>query len=68
MLLCGIVAASPDFLWVRRIVRTRSFDLSNNTSWFTKWHAKIQQFERPWGIYVEMPIVITLGYLAFKTW
>jgi hypothetical protein len=68
MLVCGIVAASPDFIWVARIIRTRSFDLSKNASWFTKWHAGIQRFERPWGIFVELPIVATLGYLAYRTW
>lgn len=68
MFACGITAASPDFIWVARIVRTRSFDLSKNKSRFTKWHARIQRYERPWGIWVELPIAIVLGYFAFITW
>lgn len=68
MFACGVIAASPDFIWVARIVRTRSFDLSTNTSHFTKWHARIQHYERPWSIWVELPVAITLGYLAFTTW
>ena len=63
---CGLLAASPDFIWVARIVKTRSFDLSKNTSRFTKWHAGIQRFERPWGIWIELPLSLVLGVLVYK--
>lgn len=62
MLICGAVACSPDFLWVARVLKTKSFDLSKNSSWFTKWHAKIQRYERPWGIYLELPVATILFY------
>lgn len=65
---CAVVAASPDFLWVARIIRTRSFDLSSHKSRFTQWHADIQQYERPWGIYIEVPLAVLLGYLVFMYW
>src|SRR5580704_3078554 len=32
---CGLVACSPDFIWLARVIRTRSFDLSNNQHKFT---------------------------------
>lgn len=67
MLICGLVAASPDFIWVARVIKSRSFDLSNKKHWFTRWHGQIQ-FERPWGIYVEIPVAVTLGYLAYRFW
>ena len=58
--LCGLAAASPDFIWVLRILRHRSFDLSHNTSRFTRWHVAIQRYERPWGIYIELPLAVLL--------
>lgn len=60
---CGLAAASPDFIWVARIIRNRSFDLSGNQNWFTRWHASIQRYERPWGIYLELPLAGYLFYL-----
>lgn len=67
VLACGIAAASPDFVWVYIVIRSRSFNLSEKNHWFNKWHGKIQ-FERPWGIYVEIPLAVTLGYLVFNYW
>lgn len=58
--LCGLIAASPDFVWVFRILRQRSFDLSHNTSRFDRWHVAIQRWERPWGIYLELPLAVVL--------
>lgn len=65
MLACGVVACSPDFIWVSRVIKTKSFNLSKNLSWFTKWHVKIQHFERPWGIYLELPLA---GILFYYFW
>jgi len=61
--LCGLVAASPDLIWVARIVRNRSYDLSCNESRFTRWHVKIQRWERPWGIYIELPLAVLLFFM-----
>ncbi len=57
----GLAACAPDFFWVGRIVHTHSFDLSHNETFFTRWHAGIQHFERPWGIWVELPLSIILS-------
>lgn len=61
---CGLVAVAPDFLWVSRIIRNRSFDLSDHGHWFTRWHADIQRYERPWGIWVELPFATALAYVV----
>lgn len=66
--LCGVIAASPDFVWVLRILRQRSFDLSHHGNWFTRWHAGIQRYERRWGIYIELPVAVMVGYLVVRYW
>jgi len=63
----GLVALSPDFAWVARVVRSKSFDLSRNNHWFVRWHAKIQRYERPWGLWVEAPLAVLLFYIVFIT-
>lgn len=58
--ICALVAVSPDLVWVARIIRTRSFNLSKNETRFTRWHARIQRLERPWGVFVEIPLAVGL--------
>jgi hypothetical protein len=65
MFLGGLFATMPDYIWVGRVIKTRSFNLSNNTNRFTKWHASIQKFERPWGIWLEIPLALLLFYWVF---
>lgn len=62
MFACGLIACSPDFLWVFRVLKTGSYNLGNNHSKFTMWHVKIQRYERPWGIYLELPLAFVLFY------
>lgn len=66
MLACGLIASSPDFMWIARVIRTKPFDLSHNQTKFTKWHVRIQRFERPWGIWLEMPLSAMLFYLVWR--
>lgn len=66
MFICGFVACSPDFFWIVRVIKTKSFNLSDNQNWFTKWHVKIQRFERPWGVWVEMPLAVVLFYFVWQ--
>ena len=61
----GLFATMPDYIWVARVIRTRSFDLSKNGYRFTKWHARIQGYERPWGIWIEIPVAVVLFYVVF---
>jgi hypothetical protein len=65
VLASGTVAIAPDFIWVGRVVKSRSYDLRQTTSWFTTMHIKIQRYERPWGIFVELPFAAITFYLLF---
>jgi hypothetical protein len=58
--LVGVVAFSPDLIWLRWLLETawnsksgknRDWSASN---WFTRFHEKIQRYERSWGIVVEL--------------
>ena len=62
MFLGGLAGVIPDFIWVGRVIRTRSFDLSQNDNWFTKTHVGIQRLERPWGLWFELPLTTFLLY------
>ena len=69
MFLGGLFATMPDYLWVGRVIKTRSFNLSNHSNRFTRWHANIQKYERPWGIWIEIPLSILLFYVVIiKLW
>lgn len=67
VLACGLAAASPDFVWVVRVIRTRSFNLGEHKTRFDRWHSGIQH-EHEWGVYLEVPLAILLGFLVFKYW
>jgi hypothetical protein len=62
--LCGLVATMPDYIWVGRVVRAGSFDLSQHDNWFNKWHAGIQKLEKPWGLWLELPLTVVLFYIV----
>lgn len=64
MFLGGLLATAPDYLWVGKVVKSRSFDLSNHSNRFTRWHANIQRYERPWGIWIEIPLSLILVYIV----
>lgn len=64
MFLGGLAATMPDYLWVGHVIRTGSFDLRSGGNKFTKWHMKIQWFERPWGLWIELPLAIMLFYIV----
>jgi hypothetical protein len=64
MFLGGLFAVMPDFIWVTRVIKNKSFDLSENIHWFTKWHARIQGYERPWGLLIELPLAVLLFYVV----
>ena len=69
MFLGGLLATMPDYLWVGRVIETHSLYLSNHSNRFTRWHASIQKFKRPWGIWIEIPLSILLFYIVIiKLW
>jgi hypothetical protein len=60
----GLFATMPDYVWIVIVIKSRSFDLSAQSNRFTKWHAGIQKLERPWGIWIEVPISVLLFYIV----
>lgn len=50
MFFAGRAADMPDFIWVARVVRSRSFDFGSYEHWFARWHAGIQRYEFPAGL------------------
>lgn len=65
----GLAGVIPDFVWVGIVIKTRSFNLSKHSNWFTRWHAGIQRYERPWGLWIELPLAAILFYIVFtKLW
>lgn len=59
---CGQAAVLPDFVWVAKVLKYRSFHLGHHNSRYEKWHIRIQRFEYPWGIWLELPIAVVLFY------
>jgi hypothetical protein len=66
VLTCGILAVIPDFVWVIRFLRTRSFNMNDNKSRYATWHAAIQHYERPWGIWIELPLAVVLLSVFYR--
>jgi len=68
-ILAGIVAALPDavgwYNWVayEKKGRTASRGLA---LLHVKFHRRIQKFERPWGIYIEVATFGLLGWLLLQ--
>ncbi|MBI2022021.1 hypothetical protein HYS93_04065 [Candidatus Daviesbacteria bacterium] len=62
-LICGIVAASPDILGWYNYVAYEKKGLSANgllKLLHVQFHRRIQRFERPWGIYIEVIVFVIL--------
>lgn len=64
MYICGQIAVLPDFVWVFKVLRYRTFNLKHNNSWFERWHISIQRLEFPWGIWIEVPLSIGLFWVV----
>ena len=65
MFVCGLSAVLPDFVWVVHVARKRSFDFTGVKSRYEKWHIRIQHYEFPGGIWIELPLVALLSYALF---
>lgn len=64
MYVCGQIAVLPDFVWVARVVRKHSFDFSSAESRYEKWHIRIQHYEFPGGLWIELPLAVVLFYFV----
>jgi len=63
VLLAGMVAAwLPDVVWVSHFWHNRKGHIVKEPSWLTRFHQKIQWFERPPGLAIE--ILWLLGTLV----
>ena len=62
--LVGLVAYSPDLLWIYRFTVEEQFGKVPPTKGnrFIQFHKNIQKYERPWGVAVE----IVYGLLAYN--
>lgn len=58
--LVGLIAYSPDLIWVSAYFKQRGSLNLRATNWFMKIHRGIQQFERPWGLYIELIVFVPL--------
>ena len=64
MYICGQIAVLPDFVWVAKVIKTRSFHLSKTNTRFEKWHIAIQHYEYPWGLWTELPLTAILFFFV----
>lgn len=68
-LLTGLVAASPDAIGLYNYL---AFDKKNIPStgfmkhFQVNFHRKIQRYERPWGLYIEVFVTVLLGIVFIK--
>jgi hypothetical protein len=64
MFIVGWVAYSPDGYWVYMYLKSRTFNLKPKNK-IARFHQKIQ-LERPWGLYIEIPLACLLIFIAFR--
>jgi hypothetical protein len=68
-LLTGLVAASPDAIGLYNYLK---YDKKNIPArgfikhFQVNFHRKIQRYERPWGLYIEIAATIILGLIFIK--
>lgn len=62
--MCGIVAALPDLLWVPRyyLYERKGLMPPGNNNPFIKLHRYVQWCERPWGLIVEVLFSLVILY------
>jgi hypothetical protein len=54
-IICAFLAASPDFMWIGKFIHARKEkEIKPNKSLAARFHGKIQWFERPVGVIVEV--------------
>ena len=59
-LIAGLVAASPDSVWIYRYFRFERRRRTAAYNWINRFHLAVQWCERRWGIYVEFVFYIAL--------
>ena len=64
MFIVGWVAYSPDAYWVYMYTKSKTFNLKPKNR-FAKFHQRIQ-CERPWGLFLELPLACLLVFTVFR--
>jgi len=64
MFIVGWVAYSPDGYWVYMYAKSKTFNLKPKNS-IAKFHQRIQ-YERPWGLFLELPLACLLISTVFQ--
>lgn len=64
MFLVGWVAYSPDAYWVYMYAKSKTFNLKPKNR-FAKFHQRIQH-EKPWGLFIELPLASMLVFTVFQ--
>jgi len=70
LIACGIVAASPDLMWIAKFIhKVKTGEAFPKPKYLiTRFHHFIQWGERPWGMAIELPwFAIFLTLLAIRT-
>jgi hypothetical protein len=68
ILLCSLVAMSPDYAWVYRFTVQEKFGKMppKPENKFNRFHVSIQKFERRWGLIIEVIWAVTAYILLRK--
>lgn len=68
LLVCALVAMSPDFAWVYRFTVSERFGAlpPRPANKFNTWHARIQRYESRKGLLLEIIWLFTLTILLAK--
>jgi hypothetical protein len=64
--IAAIFAMSPDLMWFPNFVRQVTGRKLKKPNIVTVWHKRIQRFERPWGMYVEVVWFLSFIPLFFS--
>ncbi len=64
-LLIGFLAAAPDLEWPYRYFWFERKGKRPPASFYMEFHRRIQWFERPWGLYLELGFFLA-GYLLIS--
>lgn len=67
-LACMIAALSPDFVWIYKYVFREKFGSlpPSPKGPVSQFHKAIQQYERHWGLYIEIGFAIVLGAVIWN--
>lgn len=61
---CAVAAVSPDIAWIYRYLIKKLKGTPPPMSGLTKFHLRIQKYERPWGFILEITFfVVAFWYL-----